>query len=113
MGILIYFLLGIAIEVLFISIAFFSYKEKIKLNRDGKFMEHWDKFSTLCLVFPLNIDYRLVYEECYEINHLWWHVLFALLWPVHVLIVSIMLIGFGVTKLCKKLFTYKFEQESE
>lgn len=113
MGILIYFLLGIAIEVLFISIAFFSYKEKIKRNRDRKFMEHWDKFSDLGLVFSLNADYCLEYRECYDIDRLWWHVLFALLWPVHVLIVSIMLTGFGITKLCKKLFIYKFEQESE
>jgi hypothetical protein len=113
MGVLIYFLLGIAIEVLFISIAFFSYKEKIKHNRDEKFMEHWDKFSALGLVSSLNADYCLMYKDCYDIDCLWWHVLFALLWPVHVLIVSIMLTGFGITKLCKKLFTYKFEQESE
>ena len=113
MGILIYILIGIAIEILFISIAFFSYKEKIKRNRDEKFMEHWDKFSTLYLVFPLNADYCLVNREYYTIENLWWHVLFALLWPLHVLIVSILLIGFGITRLCKKLFTYKFEQESE
>lgn len=113
MEVLIYFLLGIVIEVLFISIAFFSYKEKIKRNRDRKFMEHWDKFSDLCLVFPLNADYCLVDDEYYDIDYLWWHVLFALLWPVHVLIVTIRLTGFGITKLCKKLFTYKFEQESE
>jgi hypothetical protein len=113
MGVLIYFLLGIAIEVLFISIAFFSYKEKIKHNRDEKFMEHWDKFSTLGLVFPLNATYCLSYKDCYDIECLWWHVLFALLWPVHVVLVSIMTIVFGITKLCKKLFAYKFEQESE
>ena len=113
MGVLIYFLLGIAIEVSFISIAFFSYKEKIKHNCDEKFMEHWDKFSALGLVFPLNTDYYLIYKEYYNIRCLWWHVLFVLVWPVHVLIVSIMLIGFGTNKLCKKLFTYKFEQESE
>ena len=113
MGVLIYFLLGIAIEVLFISIAFFSYKEKIKHYRDEKFMEHWDKFAILGLVFPLNADYCLSCKEYYDIDYLWWHALFALLWPVHVLIVSILLIGFGITRLCKKLFTYKFDQESE
>ena len=113
MIVLIYFLLGIAIEVLFISIAFFSYKEKIKHRRDRKFMEHWDSFATLGMVFPLNIDYCLANKEYYDIEGLWWHALFALLWPVHVLIVLIGLIGFSVTKLCKKLFTYKFEQESE
>lgn len=113
MGVLIYFLLGIAIEVSFISIAFFSYKEKIKHNCDEKFMEHWDKFSALGLVFPLNADYCLSYQGYYNIDCLWWHALFVLLWPIHFLIASIMLIGLGITKLCKKLFTYKFEQESE
>lgn len=113
MVVLIYLLIGIAIEVLFISIAFFSYKEKIKRNRDEKFMEHWDKFAILGLVFPLNTDYCLSYKDYYDIDCLWWHVLFALLWPLHVLIVSILLTGFGITRLYKKLFTYKFEQESE
>ena len=113
MGVLIYLLIGIVIEVLLISIAFFSYKEKIKYHRDIEFMEHWDKFSTLGIVFPLNADYCISYKEYYDIESLWWHVLFGLLWPLHVLIVSIMLIGLGVTKLCKKLFTYKFEQGSE
>ena len=113
MIVLIYLLIGIAIEVLFISIAFFSYREKIKHNRDEKFIEHWDKFAILGLVFPLNAYYCLSCKEYYDIESLWWHVLFALIWPLHVLIVSIRLIGFGITRLCKKLFTYKFEQESE
>lgn len=113
MGVIYYILIGIAIEVLFISIAFFSYREKIKHNHDSEFMEHWDKFSTLGMVFPLNANYCLSCKEYYDIESLWWHALFALLWPMHVFLVTIMLIVLGITKLCKKLFKYKFEQELE